>query len=111
MHHYFSTLYDEIGEDGDLLKELIFDFLTIFQDNIDSLTKAIANNDFEKMEKIAHKLKGSSMNFDFKFFSNATEIIEYEGKDKISDKSAEALIIVHEQINLFEIAGSNLIIP
>jgi HPt (histidine-containing phosphotransfer) domain-containing protein len=102
MHIYFKNLFCEIGNDTELLVELTEDFQTIFQDSIQDLLHAIEITDYYKIDRIAHKLKGASMNFTIPEFTNAAKIIEFIGKDKLEDDTTEALTILKEEFIKFK---------
>jgi HPt (histidine-containing phosphotransfer) domain-containing protein len=88
MHKFYSSLYEEIGNDQELLEELITDFITIYEDNIDELSQSIDSINYKKISFIAHKLKGSSMNFNMPEFTKAAQELETIGKDEL-DKDLE----------------------
>jgi len=109
MHIFFEKLYSEIGNDMDLLVELTQDFKTIYFDSIENLKNAISENDYYKMDRIAHKLKGASLNFNIPNFSKATEAIEFIGKDKLNDDTTKFLNIMKKEFVFFEIECEKLI--
>jgi HPt (histidine-containing phosphotransfer) domain-containing protein len=102
MHIYFKNLFCEIGNDTELLIELTEDFQTIFQDSIQDLLHAIKTNDYYKIDRIAHKLKGASMNFNIPEFTNAANTIEFIGKDKLKDDTTESVILLKEEFIKFK---------
>ncbi|MDM8534623.1 Hpt domain-containing protein, partial [Clostridiaceae bacterium HSG29] len=106
--NYFKNLYSEIGNDIDLLIELTGDFKTIYFDSIENLKNATLEHDYYKMDRIAHKLKGASLNFNMPIFSEATEKIEFIGKDKLKDNVTEFLLIMENEFKRFEIECDNL---
>lgn len=110
MHLYFENLFNEIGNDMDLLKELASDFSTIFNDSIDNLEKAIKDHNYYKMNRIAHKLKGASMNFNLPNFTSAAEKIEDLGKDEINDteKAIYSLDLLKDEFKNFSKEITNL---
>ncbi|MBF0410604.1 MAG: response regulator [Candidatus Riflebacteria bacterium] len=55
-------MLERLGKDDLLLKEIIDVFLDDVPKQLDSLGKAIIENDFLKLTKFAHRLKGAAMN-------------------------------------------------
>ncbi len=108
MHSYFKNLYLEIGNDMDLLIELAKDFKTIYFDSIENLKNAVLEHDYYTMDRTAHKLKGASLNFNMPIFSEATEKIEFIGKDKLKDNTAEFILVIEKEFRKFEIECDNL---
>lgn len=102
MHNYFENLYQEIGADKALLKELVQDFINLYEDNIIALEKAIYEKNFNQMDQIAHKLKGSSLNFNFMKFTEAAKEIEFIGKDHKDHANPEKYLdVLKFQIDSF----------
>lgn len=83
MHKFYKKLYEEIGNDKELLEELISDFIAIYEENIDQLSDAIDQSNYKNISFIAHKLKGSSMNFNMPKFTKAAQELENIGKDQL----------------------------
>ncbi len=108
MHSYFKNLYHEIGNDKELLLELTVDFQTIFQDSFQNLIHAIEIKDYYIIERIAHKLKGASMNFNIPEFTNAAQEIESIGKDKLETDITQYLEILKEEYIKFKNTSNEL---
>lgn len=83
MHRFYKKLYEEIGNDKGLLEELISDFITIYEDNIEELNRSINQINYKNISFIAHKLKGSSMNFNMPKFTEAAQELENIGKEEL----------------------------
>ena len=58
-----KELMDRLGDDGELLKELVAMFLEDLPPLLAELRKAVDQGDFQQIEGVAHKLKGSISNF------------------------------------------------
>lgn len=108
MHSYFKNLYEEIGQDKNLLIELSEDFITLYQDNINLIKDGLQTNDYDKVDKIAHKIKGASMNFTMQQFTNAARIIEMAGKNQDLKNIQSELSILENEFEQFKIELSNL---
>ena len=102
MHRYFKDLYEDVGKDKELVSELKDDFLNIYNESINSLKKAIKSNDYEKMDHLAHKLKGSSLNFNIPELTKYFEKIEHEGKNNINNVSEKLLEKIENEIDKFK---------
>lgn len=57
-----SVLSSSLGDDVDLIKEILELFTTITPDIIDSLEKAAIEGDLDTVRKCAHSIKGSAGN-------------------------------------------------
>jgi len=108
MHKFFKNLYNEIGKDKALLKELVSDFITIYQDNIEELSHDIEKLNYENISFIAHKLKGSSMNFNMPVFTEAADELETIGKDKLNKNMSKPFDTMKKQFKKFVDAKKEL---
>lgn len=108
MHSFFKNLYEEIGQDKNLLIELSEDFITLYKDNINLIKEGLQTSDYEKVDKIAHKIKGASMNFTMKQFTNAARIIEMAGKNQDLENVDSELSILENEFKKFKIELMNL---
>lgn len=102
MHRYFKNLYEDVGEDKKLVIELKNDFLNIYNETITPLKKAIESDNYKKMDHLAHKLKGSCLNFNIPKLTKYFEKIENEGKNNINKDSKNLLDKIEVEINKFE---------
>jgi len=66
------------------LKEIIPLFLESRQEDIANIRSAISRSDFERMAKIAHKLKGVGGGYGFDFITDLGREIEGAAKDENS---------------------------
>ncbi len=108
MHKFYKPLYEEIGKDKDLLKELISDFITIYKDNIDELSRSIHKVAYNDIAFIAHKLKGSSMNFNIPKFTTAAQELEDIGKGQLEKNMTKPFEIMQKQFDDFVDAKKKL---
>jgi len=108
MHRFYSSLYEEIGNDQELLEELISDFITIYEDNIHELSQSIDNINYKDISFIAHKLKGSSMNFNMPKFTKAAQELEDIGKGELDKDLQKPFDSVKEAFEAFVQAKDEL---
>ncbi|MGM0379359.1 MAG: Hpt domain-containing protein [Bacillota bacterium] len=102
MHKFFKDLYEDVGKDKELVAELKDDFLDIYAESIKPLEEAIESDNYKKMDHLAHKLKGSSLNFNTPKLTKYFEKIENEGKNNININSKKLLDKIKTEINKFE---------
>ena len=80
-----------LSDDGD--PELLLDLIQLFLDDgpakIESLTQGLDEQDFEKMERAAHALKGSSGNLGAVLLQDACEQMQEATRIKNFDRSRE----------------------
>lgn len=108
MHKFYKKLYEEIGNDKDLLEELISDFITIYEDNIEKLSSSVKQIDYKNISFIAHKLKGSSMNFNMPKFTQAAQTLEDIGKDELHKDMTKPLHTMEKEFDAFVNAKKEL---
>lgn len=108
MHKFYKKLYEEIGKDQELLEELISDFITIYQDNIEELSSSIKKAAYDDIAFIAHKLKGSSMNFNMPKFTEAAQELEDIGRGQLEKNMSKPFSIMKKQFNSFVDAKKEL---
>jgi HPt (histidine-containing phosphotransfer) domain-containing protein len=101
MHKFYKKLYEEIGNDQELLEELISDFITIYEDNIEELTRSINQINYKRISFIAHKLKGSSMNFTMPKFTEAAQELEDIGKEELKKDLVQPFNKMKKEYNAF----------
>lgn len=108
MHKFYKQLFNEIGKDKELLKELVSDFISIYEEHIEELSNGIENGSYDDIAFIAHKLKGSSMNFNMPEFTKAAEELENIGRGQLDKNMSKPFGIMREQFNLFNAAEKEL---
>ncbi|MEA1979569.1 MAG: Hpt domain-containing protein [candidate division Zixibacteria bacterium] len=59
MNFDYTQFYETVGEDEDLVKELISIFLEQYPQMMENIETAIKNKNSEELHKTSHKLKGS----------------------------------------------------
>ena len=74
---------DEASEKGKLLKEIYEMYCQSFDNNIDSIRKAIMDNNFEMLTSEAHKMKGASANLGISAIAEICHKLEKKGHSKI----------------------------
>ncbi len=108
MHKIYKQLYEEIGKDKNLLEELVSDFITIYQDNIEKLSRSISKIAYGDIAFIAHKLKGSSMNFNIPKFTEAAQELEDIGKNQLEKNMSKPFNIMEKEFDTFVDAKKEL---
>lgn len=108
MHKFYKKLYEEIGNDKELLEELISDFITIYEDNIDELARSIDQINYKNISFIAHKLKGSSMNFNMPKFTEAAQALEDIGKNEMNKDMEKPFNTMKKEFDVFDNAKKEL---
>lgn len=108
MHKFYKKLYEEIGNDKELLEELISDFITIYEDHIDELSHSIEQFNYKDISFIAHKLKGSSMNFNMPEFTKAAQELEDIGKNEMDKDMEKPFNTMKKEFNAFAQAKKEL---
>jgi len=80
-----------LSDDGD--PELLLDLIRLFLDDgpakIDALVSGLAERDFEKMERAAHALKGSSGNLGARLLQDTCERLQLSTRKRDLTTSAE----------------------
>lgn len=77
-----ETAIKELEIDKDLANELLEDLLTQIKNKKEELLKALDNKDYEKLHKIAHYLKGASLNLRLSNLAFIFKTIDEEAKNK-----------------------------
>lgn len=108
MHKYFNDLYEEIGEDKALVMELADDFISIYEEHIDQLKDAISQEDFTNISFIAHKFKGSSLNFSIPKFTAIAKDLEEQGKNEENNNLNELINALNIEFKSFVNAKNNI---
>jgi len=66
----------------DLLKELVDLFMDDSFRLVDRIGKAVTSKDADELEKAAHALKGSVLNFEAKQVANIAQVLETMGRNR-----------------------------
>jgi HPt (histidine-containing phosphotransfer) domain-containing protein len=78
-----------LSDDGD--PELLLDLIQMFLDDgpakVQAVTEGLQAGDFDKMERAAHSLKGSSGNLGARRLQNVCEGLQLASRDKRLDES------------------------
>ena len=77
-----QTLYDQVGDDPELLLTVVEMFLEDARTLLQSLTEGIAQQDPVAVERGAHRLKGSLLTFGAQPAAHAAMVLERMGREK-----------------------------
>ena len=83
---------DDFEMDLESIKELYNELLSQIKTNKDNFYNAIKAHDYEKMHKIAHSLKGASLNLRISNLAMILKTIDEKSKEKISFDKLEFLV-------------------
>ena len=86
-----DVVSQELGIPPMFVDKLIGKFLETIDDNINDLKEAINSKNAEEIKNKAHKIKGSSANLRFKFLAELLKVIEYAGREGITEGYDEIL--------------------
>ncbi len=87
-----STLPTEIPE----FREIVEQFVDGLEPMIDELHQAWANRDFEELQSLAHRLKGTGGTVGFADFTNPAERLQRQAEANIEDEIEELLAELSE---------------
>jgi two-component system, sensor histidine kinase and response regulator len=94
-----KDLSDRLDGDMDLLKELIHLFIEDSPKLLLEIDKALEENNFEKLRKAAHTIKGSVSNFSANNAFSLASNLENIAKEKNADKAHDVNKILKIEIN------------
>ncbi len=89
---------ENVGEDMDLLKEIIEIFLKDFPNQMEQIKEGILAGDSNVVEQAAHSLKGSVANFAAKRTYEAAYRLEVFGREGNLGEAKEALADLEREI-------------
>ena len=85
------------------IKSLIPGYLSNRQQDIIKLIEAVGSQDFEGIQVIGHKMKGTGLNYGFKEISDIGLLIETAAKEKNLEKIKIELENLKEYLEVIEI--------
>jgi len=94
-----KDLSDRLDGDMDLLKELITLFIEDSPKLLSDIDKALEDQDFEKLRKVAHTIKGSVSNFSADNAFNVALDLENIAKENNFEKAKSTNQKLKEEIN------------
>ena len=93
-----EALLDRTGGDMDLLRELI----EIFMDDslllVDRIRQAVVQKDPDELEKAAHGLKGSVLNFGAKSVADIAQVLETMGRNRDLTQAQNVVAELERQV-------------
>ena len=75
-----NALLESLGDDADLLREVIDTFLAVYPERLRKLQAAVTARDAEKIMQGSHSLRGSVSTFGAKSAVEAAETLESMGR-------------------------------
>jgi two-component system sensor histidine kinase/response regulator len=103
-----EELYGRLGDDHELLQELVDMFLEDYPPLLDKLTSAVSEGDFESIERTAHTLKGSISNFAAHNAVEAAYEVESAGRAKELIAAQNNLPRLEDQLDKLHAALSKI---
>lgn len=97
-----QTLYDQVGDDPELLLTVVEMFLRDTQDLLASLLDGISRRDAEAVERGAHRLKGSLLTFGAQPAADAAIRLERMGREKQLDGASESFATLRAELDRLE---------
>ncbi len=85
----YEKVLDEFNNDNEFLNEVLGEFLSTVENQLETMEKAINLTNFKILEKEAHSIKGGAANLIAKKLSNIAHGLELTAKSKNSGKSYE----------------------
>lgn len=85
-----AELLDRVGNDEELVGELIELYLDDYPEKIQGIEDGLASADSETVRKSAHGLKGASGNLSFNSVSELARQIEFAAKDNDLESAGSA---------------------
>ncbi|MFH1113107.1 MAG: response regulator [Pseudomonadota bacterium] len=93
-----EALLARVGGDTDLLKELVDLFVEDSLQLVDRIIKAVARKDADDLEKAAHGLKGSVLNFGAKSAADVAQALETMGRNRDLTQTQNVMAELQKQI-------------
>jgi two-component system, sensor histidine kinase and response regulator len=93
-----DALLERVGGDTDLLKELVNLFLDDSLGLVDRIRQAVMRKDADDLEKVAHGLKGSVLNFGAKTVADIAQVLETMGRNRDITKAQNVAAELDKQI-------------
>ena len=94
-----DELLERIGEDEELMNELIELFKEDYPEKIVDIQQGLESGDAESVRKSAHGLKGSAGNLSFNALSERAKNIELAAKSEDLDTAAAEFTLLMEELD------------
>ena len=93
---------EQVGDDKDLLRELVDIYVGEYPAQLQSLEEAVGNNDAEAVRETAHSIKGAVGNFGAGLAVQAALNLENIGKSGYLSAAADALAALKLELDRLE---------
>lgn len=94
-----EALLERVGGDMDLLKELVDLFLDDSLGLVDRIRQAVTQKDADDLEKAAHGLKGSVLNFEAKSVADIAQALETMGRNRDLTQAQNVVAELEKKVN------------
>ena len=100
-----DTLRSEYADDPDMI-EIIGEFVANLTDRTDAMRQALANSDHQRLQELAHQLKGAGGGYGYPTLTETAKALEYAARD---EEFEAAQLALHELDKLCQavVAGHN----
>lgn len=102
MHNFFQKLFETLNEDSESLIDISEDFVVQINEYIIIIRNAIDSNDYEKLNKSIHTLKGSVLNFDIPVILDQLSEIKFLVLQNKKTEALKALEKIQEEMEIFQ---------
>ena len=86
-----QPIESEFADDPDFA-EIIDQFVAGLTDKVESMQQALANADFETLQRLAHQLKGAGGSYGYPALTDSAKVLEEAAKVKDHEAAALALV-------------------
>ncbi len=90
----YKQALERVGGDAEFLIELLTDLVNLVDDSLESLNKAVINNDFENLKTLSHGLKGASANLNVTRMAAHFLELEDLGSENKTDGATDLLNLI-----------------
>ena len=94
----FAELAEEIGLSKEEYIDLVRLFLGTTGEDLDKLEAAVKKADFDETVRVAHQIKGSSLNLEFRRISAAAESMEKNAKSNSLEGAPESIRAIRSEL-------------
>lgn len=85
----------EFENDRVFLREVVDEFLSTVESQLETIQTALSSNDFQRIQKESHAIKGGAANLTAMALSAAASALEQAGKDQDPDRSRDLIKLLN----------------
>jgi CheY-like chemotaxis protein len=97
-----TNLLKSLDGNEEILKELVAYFIVDYPNQLSEILDAIKTNDNDRLNKAAHKLKGTVSNFEIKTVYELALQLENMSKESITDSAYEIFSKIEQELEKFK---------